>query len=114
MIQSGKTIAVERVILGELLTGRPVLVMSVRGNYTLRLDDPCDEWDPERIRPAMPVGEADVWYRGWEVGWDGGLACYSSEAWVAYKGGCDLDAPQLTAASWTEILDAIDDEEDDA
>lgn len=84
-----------------------------RNMQYLASNDPCDEFDHERIRPQMPIGEADVWYRGWEVGWDQQREFYSGEGYVAYKGGCDLDAPQLTSGSWVGILDAIDDEENE-
>jgi hypothetical protein len=67
----------------------------------------------EPVRPEMPEGETDVWYRGWEVGWDQAREHWTGAGYVAYKGGCDLGAPELTSGSWAGILDAIDDEEDE-
>ncbi len=63
-------------------------------------------------RPIEPKGAViSVWYRGWEVGYDDMAGQWSSEGWRAYKGGCDLDAPQVSAATYDGVLDAIDDEE---
>lgn len=65
-------------------------------------------------RPPEPSGSELRWYRGWECGYDSMAAFWTPEGWSAYKGGCDLDAPHITAATWNELLDAIDEEEDDA
>lgn len=64
-------------------------------------------------RPAEPKGEDVVWYRGWEAGYDDTIARYTSSAWIAYKGGADLDAPSTTGKTWSDLLDAIDEEEDE-
>lgn len=65
-------------------------------------------------RPEMPEGEKTVWYRGWEAGWEHMLEFFTGEGYRAYKGGADLDAPEVRGATWTELLDNIDEEEDDA
>ena len=61
-------------------------------------------------RPAEPVNGDDVWYRGWEVGYHDMAATWSGEGWCAYQGGCDVDALQVSARTFAECLDAIDDE----
>lgn len=63
-------------------------------------------------RPREPSYADVVWYRGWEAGYDDMASRYISEPWRAYKGGADLDAPYVSAATWDGLLDAIDDEED--
>lgn len=63
-------------------------------------------------RPAEPFGEQVAWYRGWEAGYEFQLEYWTGEGYRAYKGGCDLDAPNVTADTWSELLDAIDEEED--
>lgn len=63
-------------------------------------------------RPEQPDGETAVWYRGWEAGYEWSLEYWTGEGYRAYKGGCDLDAPNVTAGTWSELLDAIDEEED--
>ncbi len=62
-------------------------------------------------KPPEPPFYTAVWYRGWEAGQDDMAMRYTDESWIAYKGGCDLDAPQLAAKSWAELLELIDDEE---
>ena len=64
-------------------------------------------------RPAEPHGEDVVWYRGWEAGWEQMLEFFTGEGFRAYKGGCDLGAPTVSAGTWSGLLDAIDEEEDD-
>lgn len=64
-------------------------------------------------RPSEPQGDAVVWYRGWEAGYEGNRACWTGEGYTAYKGGCDLDAPQAHSSTWAGLLEAIDDEEDE-
>ena len=76
--------------------------------------DPCDEFDHERLRPPVPYGEDVVRYRGWEAGFERDLDYWTGSGYRAYKGGCDLDAPNVTAGTWTGLLDAIDEEEDHA
>jgi hypothetical protein len=65
-------------------------------------------------RPDEPAWNEQVWYRDWECGFDEMSDRYANEGWVAYKGGADLDAPRVSAKSWDALLDAIDDEEDEA
>jgi hypothetical protein len=77
-----------------------------------------DNYEPggrclEEPRPPEPQGDDVVWYRGWEVGFDGMAHDYGGEGWRAYKGGCDLDAPQVSARTYDACLDEIDSEEDD-
>lgn len=67
-----------------------------------------------KTRIGEPPSGTDVWYRGWECGWDATAASYGAEGWRAYKGGCDLDAPQAGGRTWAELLDDIDDAEDEA
>lgn len=62
-------------------------------------------------RPQEPKGLDVVWYRGWEAGYDDMAARYVPECWIAYKGGCDLDAPTVSAATFSGLLDEIDAEE---
>ena len=64
-------------------------------------------------RPPEPHHSAVAWYRGWEAGYDPTAAFWGAEPWIAYKGGCDLDAPQATGRSWAHLLDEIDDNEDE-
>lgn len=70
--------------------------------------DPCDPWDHTRIRPAEPVGKHIVWYRGWEVAHDEGEFYFGKNGWLAHKGGCDLDAPEVSSATYSGVLDEID------
>lgn len=65
-------------------------------------------------RPSEPEGEDVVWYRGWEAGYEWQLEFYAGEGYRAYKGGCDLDAPSVTAGIWAKLLDKIDEAEDNA
>lgn len=65
------------------------------------------------VRPTEPEGEASVFYRGWEAGYEDMASRWSAEGYRAYKGGCDLDAPTVSAPSWDALLDAIDEHEDD-
>lgn len=64
-------------------------------------------------RPQEPKGTDSVWYRGWEAGYDDMAARYVPDYWIAYKGGCDLDAPQLSASTFIALLDEIDETETD-
>lgn len=65
-------------------------------------------------RPRQPDSEDVVWYRGWEAGWEQMLDFFTGEGYRAYKGGCDLGAQTVSAGTWNDLLDAIDEEEDDA
>jgi hypothetical protein len=63
-------------------------------------------------RPAEPAHDKDVSYRGWEIGWNDMAAKWGGTGWDAYKGGCDLGAPRITTADFSDCLDEIDDYED--
>lgn len=79
-------------------------------------NDPCDEWSYAHHRPAEPSmewGAKDVWYRGWEVGYDIYREAWDKQGWVAYKGGCDLDAPHVSGKTYAQVLNEIDDTEDE-
>lgn len=68
-------------------------------------------WETHKAagRPAEPeVGALDVWYRGWECGYNADAALWCGEGWEAYLGGPDIDAPKVTARSWGALLDEID------
>lgn len=66
-----------------------------------------------KVRPVEPEGDVAVSYRGWEVSYDFSAEYWTGEGWAAYKGGCDLDAPCVTASMFKAVLDAVDDEEDE-
>lgn len=70
-------------------------------------------WGSQHVRPNEPENGDLVWYRGWECGYNDMAQRYASEGWEAYRGGCDLDAPRLSESTWTALLDAIDEEEND-
>lgn len=59
-------------------------------------------------RPNEPPHNEPAWYRGWECGYDEMAAYWGAEPWRAYKGCCDLDAPQTCGRTWTDLLDEID------
>lgn len=59
-------------------------------------------------RPDEPSKDDIVWYRGWECSYDPTAAYWTPEGWLAYKGGCDLDALQISACTWLDLLDEID------
>ena len=66
------------------------------------------------IRPEQPDHKTTVWYRGWEISWNEMAYFWARAGWDAYKGGCDLDAPQIQSAIFTDLLDEIDAAEEDA
>jgi hypothetical protein len=72
----------------------------------------CGQLIPEP-RPDHPGYKDHVRYRGWKIGWSHESYYWADEGWVAYKGGCDLGAPELRCATFGGMLDAIDDEEDE-
>ena len=74
---------------------------------------PLDEYVTRFTRPLEPKGTDNVWYRGWEVGYSADAGYWSDDGWIAYKGGCDLDAQEVRAATYEACLDLIDDEEDE-
>ena len=67
-----------------------------------------------KARPEEPPHETEVWYRGWECGYDATAAFWGAEGWRAAKGGWDLDCQQTSGRTWTELLDEIDAEESEA
>lgn len=67
------------------------------------------ETDAER--PQQPEKEDLVWYLGWEAGYDWQHEYYTGEGYVAYKGGCDLGAPKVSAGTWEGLLEEIEVEE---
>ena len=68
-------------------------------------------WEKHKAaRPDEPeVGASDVWYRGWECGYNIDAALWGAEGWMAYLGGADVDAVQVSGRTWTALLDEIDD-----
>lgn len=66
--------------------------------------------EPER--PAEPKASSTAWYRGWEISFNEEAEKWTRTGWQAYKGGCDLDAPQVDAKTFSDCLDAIDETED--
>ena len=61
------------------------------------------------VRPAEPkVGDRDVTYRGWECGYNIDASLWGFDGWEAYLGGPDIDAPRVTARTWADLLDEID------
>ncbi len=66
---------------------------------------------PLRDYPEPPGGESS-WYRDWEAGYEPERGSWTGEGYVAYKGGCDLDARHVTGATWDALLEAVDDEEE--
>lgn len=65
----------------------------------------------ENTRPAPPAGENVLWYRGWECRFDWQSEYWTGRGWSAYFGGADLDCIQITAGTWNELLDEIDEHE---
>ena len=77
-------------------------------------DGICYDQVPADFTPEHPAepGHTDVvWYRGWECGYDGDAAFWTSEPWRAAKGGWDLDCRQTSGRTWSDLLDEIDAEE---
>ena len=66
------------------------------------------------IRPEQPDHKTTIWYRGWEISWNRDADFWLRQGWDAYKGGCDLDAPNIRAGKFADLLDEIDDAEGDA
>lgn len=67
-----------------------------------------------KARPDEPPHGADIYYRGWECGYDATAAYWGAEGWRAAKGGWDLDCQHTSGRTWSDLLDEIDAEEDDA
>ena len=111
--QEGKQAVIEELIQRIVRSGERVVVASAGGHYSVRMDDPCDEWDPELLRPAAPAGEDVVRYRGWECGWEHQAEFWTGQGWAAYYGGADLGAPTLRAGTYKELLDLVDEYEED-
>jgi hypothetical protein len=71
-------------------------------------------FDDPASKPPQPHFEDAVYYRGWEAAYDDTAArCGVRDCFRAYKGGVDLDASEVSAETWTELLLAIDEEEDE-
>lgn len=64
-------------------------------------------------RPGQPKRNAIVTYRGWECAFYSDAEFWTGNGWVAYKGGADIDAPNVNAGTWTGLLGEIDDWEAD-
>lgn len=67
-------------------------------------------------RPAEPEGDAtyggsNVRYRGWECAFYSDAEFWTGHGWQAYKGGPDIDAPNVSGLTFQELLDEIDDQE---
>lgn len=60
-------------------------------------------------RPAEPEIGHDVWYRGWECGYDINSALYAGEGWRAARGGWDIDCRHVSSNTFDGLLDEIDD-----
>ncbi len=84
----------------------------INENLNEKLTNPTPE-QPDTVKPPEPTWDNSAWYRGWEAGQDDMAMRYTDESYVAFKGGADLDAPQLCAKSWNELLELIDDAEDE-
>lgn len=63
------------------------------------------------VRPSEPAGDACVWYRGWEAGWSMDREFWTGAGYVAYKGGADIGAREVSASTWNGLLDEIEGEE---
>jgi hypothetical protein len=71
----------------------------------------CETHGAPKARPDEPAKGTDVWYRGWECGYDATAAYWGAEGWRAAKGGWDLDCRQTSGRTWSDLLDEIDAEE---
>lgn len=71
----------------------------------------CDAAVINKVRPPEPPAGTSVWYRGWEASYEPDRAHWTGDGYVAYKGGCDLDALQAHGSTWAGLLEAVDDEE---
>lgn len=60
-------------------------------------------------RPSEPDLDTRVWYRDWECRYSHDAAAWTGLGWYACLGGEDLDCTQVTAATWDELLDEVDD-----
>lgn len=60
-------------------------------------------------RPNEPQGRKRLWYRGWECAFDRTAEQWTREGYYACLGGEDLDCIQVTARTWEQLLDEIDD-----
>lgn len=59
-------------------------------------------------RPEEPTPGKHVWYRGWELGFSYTAAAWSGYGYYACLGGADLDCIQITARTWADLLDEVD------
>lgn len=58
--------------------------------------------------PPEPVAGQLACYRGWEVGYDPDAEYWGGIGWRGYRGGCDLDAPEVMAATFAQCLAEVD------
>lgn len=63
-------------------------------------------------RPPEPDHNTRVNYRGWEAEYNLDHGMWTGDYWVAFRGGADLDAPAVSAPTWVELLNEIDDWEE--
>lgn len=61
--------------------------------------------------PVEPEIGHTVWYRGWEISFYDDAEFWTGNGWQAYKGGADLDAPNVSASTFTDLIEEIDAEE---
>jgi len=73
----------------------------------------CEDHGAPPARPDEPDKRDQLWYRGWECGYDATAAFWGAEGWRAAKGGWDLDCRHTCGRTWSDLLDEIDAEEDD-
>jgi hypothetical protein len=67
---------------------------------------------PQITRPAEPDDGKALWYRGWETGYSYDAAMWTGDGYYACLGGLDLDCIQVTARTWGELLDEIDEHDE--
>ena len=65
-----------------------------------------------RLAHPEPLKGQRIWYRGWEAYFSHTAAQWTGEGWYACLGGEDLDCIQVTAATWDDLLDQIDDHDE--
>lgn len=63
--------------------------------------------------PPEPAPGESVVYRGWKAALDYDAQFWTQMGWRAYRGGVDLDAPEVSANTWIALLDEIDAVEDE-
>lgn len=87
------------------------MIVAMSHGYKLGLNTTPDSTTKAVVsRPAEPeVGAKDVWYRGWECGYNVEASLWGCDGWEAYLGGPDIDAHKVSGRTWAELLDEIDD-----